>query len=223
MKLKIQIVVALFVVCSFSIVTAQPVSFDADEPQKPPKGFTTALTGKGKAGVWVVVKDETAPSKPHALAQTDKDNTGYRFPVCVYDPIVARDADISVKFKPIKGKVDQGAGIVWRYQDRDNYYVVRANALEDNVVLYKVVKGKRSDLDPVDSGLFAYGKKAEVANGEWQTLRVMVKGKRFEVYLNDKNLFAVEDETFTGAGKIGLWTKADSNTYFDDLTIHVLQ
>lgn len=117
------------------VAFAQTFTFDSDSVRQAPQGFTIALTGKGKPGVWVVVRDESAPSPPNVLAQTDMNNTSYRFPVCVYDSLTAKDADISVKFKPLKGKVDQSAGIIWRYQDRDNYYVVRANALEDNIVL----------------------------------------------------------------------------------------
>src|SRR5262249_42816580 len=122
------------------------INFESDKAGDAPKGFSTALTGRGKPGVWVVIKDDTAPSKSNVLAQTDADPTGYRFPVCVYDVLNAKDADISVKIKAISGKGDQGGGIVWRYKDKDNYYIVRANALEDNVVIYKVLNGKREDL-----------------------------------------------------------------------------
>ncbi len=208
----------LFAMLIPASILAQTIAFDNDEAGKPPKGFSFDRTGKGKAGVWLVIKDETAPSKPNVLAQTAMDATSYRFPLCVFDSVTATDVDLSVKFKPIKGKVDQAAGLVWRYQDKDNYYIVRANALENNVVLYKVEKGKRIDLDPKGAGLFAYGKKAKVPSGEWSTLRVIAKGNLFEVYLNGEKLFEVEDNTFTGAGKVGLWTKADSYTLFDDFS-----
>ena len=131
---------------------------------------------------------------------------------------MARDVDISIRFKPISGHVDQAGGIVWRYLDRDNYYIVRANALEDNVVLYKVEKGRRSDLD-VKGTKSSYGAGAKVPSGRWNGLRVVAVGKLFQVYLNDQQLFEVEDTTFTEPGKVGLWTKADSVTYFDDLRI----
>ncbi|MGH7493647.1 MAG: family 16 glycoside hydrolase [bacterium] len=214
--MKQQTFLSLLAVLIPASLLAQTITFDNDEAGKPPKGFSFELTGKGKLGVWLVTKDEAAPSKPNVLAQTDMDATSYRFPLCVFDSVTAAGVDLSVKFKPIKGKVDQAAGLVWRYQDKDNYYIVRANALENNVVLYKVEKGKRTDLDPKDSGLFAYGKKAKVLSGQWSTLRVVAKGTLFEVYLNAEKLFEVEDNTFTGAGKIGLWTKADSYTLFDD-------
>jgi hypothetical protein len=161
----------------------------------------------------------TAPSVPNVLAQINADPVSYRFPLCVYDGFIAKDVDVSVKFKPVSGQEDQAAGIVWRYQDPDNYYIVRANANENNVVLYKVEKGRRTDLPLVGKGR-TYGAKAPIPSGEWGTLRVVATGSRFEVYSNGVKLFEVEDTTFPVAGKVGLWTKADSVTLFDDLTIY---
>jgi hypothetical protein len=194
------------------------INFDKDQAGQLPKGFSAGLTGRGKPGVWVVQKDEASPQQQNVLAQTDADATSYRFPVCVYDGLTAKDVDVSVKFKPVSGTVDQAAGIVWRYKDKDNYYIVRANARENNVVLYKVENGRRTDL-PLKSEGRTYGKKETVPSGQWSTLRVVVHGNLFEVYHNGKKLYEVEDDTFKDAGKVGLWTKADSVTYFDDLTI----
>lgn len=193
------------------------LDFDPFETGKTPAGFSTALTGGGGPVSWVIQEDPTAPSGKKVLVQTSADETSSHFPLCVYDNFMAKDVEVSVKFKPVAGKVDQAAGIVWRYSDHNNYYIVRANALENNVVLYKVEKGKRTDLKPVGAGFLAYGKKTPVPGGQWSTLRVLVKGNRFEVYLNEQHLFEVEDGTFTEAGKVGLWTKADSVTSFDDL------
>jgi hypothetical protein len=212
----------LISLCFFSIlVLAQTttLSFDHDTPGQPPHGFSTALTGKGKPGVWVVMKDESTPSKPNVLAQTDMDKTDYRFPLCIFNDVKSKDVDLSVRFKTVKGKGDQAAGLVWRYKDKDNYYIVRANALEDNVVLYKVEKGKRTDLPLVGKGR-TYGVKEKVPSGEWGSLRIVATGKHFDVYHNGQKIFEVEDLTFTEAGKVGLWTKADSYTLFDDLTIN---
>ncbi len=201
------------------IVAAQTkIDFNKDKAGSPPSGFTTALTGQGKAGVWSVMKDDASPNQGNVLAQTDADATSYRFPVCVHDKLSAKDADISVKFKAVSGKKDQAAGIVWRYRDKDNYYIVRANALENNVVLYKVQNGKREDL-PLKGEGRTYGKKAKVPSGQWNTLRVTAAGSLFTVYLNSEKLYEVEDATFADAGKVGLWTKADSVTYFDDLEV----
>jgi len=204
--------------CAAQTASAQTIDFNKDKAGEPPKGFSTALTGQGKAGVWVVMKDDASLGQGNVLAQTDADATGYRFPLCVHDGVTAKDADISVKFKPVSGKKDQAAGIVWRYRDKDNYYIVRANALENNVVLYKVQNGKREDL-PVKGEGRTYGKKATVPKNQWSELRVTAKGNLFTVWLNGQKLYDVEDATFTGAGKVGLWTKADSVTYFDDLKV----
>jgi len=194
------------------------INFDSDSVGKPPTGFSLVLTGQGKPGVWVIARDDASPGQKQVLAQTDPDPTGFRFPVAVFDGLTATDVDVSVKFKPISGKKDQGAGIVWRYKDNNNYYIVRANALENNVVLYKLENGKRTDL-PLKGEGRTYGKKETVPTGQWGTLRVVAKGNLFEVYHDGKKLYEVEDDTFKDGGKVGVWTKADSVIYFDDLQI----
>ncbi len=201
-------------------VSAGPliVDFEGMEPGKLPRGFSTALTGKGAPPVWVIVDDPTAPAGPKVVTQTTSDKTSYRFPICIYDGFTGKDPELSVSFKPISGRVDQAAGLVWRYQDANNYYVVRANALEDNVVLYKMEHGKRSDLKPKDAWFFSYGKDAPVTARRWSTLRVTVRGPHFSVWLDGEHLFDVEDDTFSGPGKVGVWTKADSVVAFDSLT-----
>ena len=191
------------------------VDFSQDVVDQPPKGFEFAHTALvGRPGKWIVQNDGTNK----VLAQTDADSTRSRFPVAVLSDVVAADSDVSVRFKPISGRVDQAAGLVWRYQNQDNYYIVRANALEDNVVLYKVEKGRRTDL-PVKGEGRTYGKKTEVPAGQWSTLRVVSAGRLFEVYFNGAKLYEVDDATFAQPGKVGLWTKADSVTQFDDLTV----
>jgi len=212
-------VVGLCLALASPVGAVARATFDDQKPGEAPRGMSCALTGKGRAGVWKVVRDETAPTRPNALAQTDEDSTGYRFPLCVLDDVSLADVDLSVRFKPVKGAADQAAGIVWRWRDKDNYYLLRANALENNLVLYKVEAGKRSDLKPKGAGMFAYGKKATVSSGVWGALRVVARGARFEAYLNGDRLFEVEDRTFTGPGRVGVWTKADSVTYFDDLRV----
>jgi hypothetical protein len=195
------------------------VDFEASTLGTLPTGFAIALTGGGGAAAWQIQEDGSSPAGPKVLLQTSRDETSQRFPLCVYEPFSARDVDLSVRFKPISGKVDQAAGLVFRYRDPGNYYSVRANALEGNVVLYKVESGKRSDLKPVGAGLFTYGKEAPVPVQAWSTLRVVARGSRFSVHVNGSHLFDVEDATFSDAGKIALWTKADSVTAFDDLTV----
>ena len=194
---------------------SRKVDFTDDAVGQPPKGFEFGHTAKvGAPGNWIV----EAEGASKYLAQVDPDNTRARFPVAVVSDISATDIDLSVRFRPVSGRVDQAAGLVWRYRDQDNYYLVRANALEDNVVLYKVENGKRADL-PVKGEGRTYGKKAEVPTGQWSTLRVVANGRLFEVYFNGTKLYEVEDATFTQPGKVGVWTKADSVTQFDDLTI----
>lgn len=191
------------------------IDFNQDAVDQPPKGFELGYTaGVGKPGKWVV----QAEGANKFLAQTDADSTRSRFPVAVLSDVSAADVDLSVRFRPISGRVDQAAGLVWRYENQDNYYIVRANALEDNVVLYKVEAGKRTDL-PVKGEGRTYGKKSQVPAGQWSTLRVVANGALFEVYLNGSKLYEVEDKTFSKAGKVGVWTKADSVTQFDDLTV----
>ena len=191
------------------------VDFSGDTVGQPPKGFEFGHTANvGAPGRWVV----EAEGANKYLAQTDADATNARFPVAVLSDVRAADVDLSVRFRPISGRVDQAAGLVWRFQNQDNYYIVRANARENNVVLYKVENGKRTDL-PLKGEGRTYGKKASVPAGQWSTLRVGAAGPLFEVYFNGTKLYDVEDKTFTQPGKVGVWTKADSITQFDDLTV----
>ena len=191
------------------------VDFEQDVVNQPPKDFMFGLTRKiGTPGRWLVQQDAGGKY----LAQLDADRTNARFPVAVMSDITAADVDVSVRFKPVSGRVDQAGGLVWRFQDEDNYYIVRANALEDNVVLYKVQNGRRTDL-PVKGEGRTYGKKTEVPSGQWSTLRLVAAGSTFTVYFNGAKLYDVEDSTFTRPGRVGVWTKADSVTQFDDLTV----
>ena len=194
------------------------LDFESDKAGQAPAGFSFALTGSGRPGAWSVRRDDASPERGNVLAQTDADATSYRFPIAVVDDVSAADVDVSVRFRPVTGRVDQAAGLVWRYRDANNYYIVRANAIEGNVVLYKVENGKRTDLPLKGTGR-TYGKKTDVPKSAWSQLAVTVRGPVFTVSINGQGLYQVEDTTFTGAGKIGVWTKADSVTYFDDLTI----
>jgi hypothetical protein len=197
---------------------ARVVDFEAAAAGAPPEGFTFARTGPGDEGRWVVAEVAGAPSGRQALSQTSTDRTGSRFPLAIYEGFTGRDVDVSVRFMPVSGEVDQAAGLVWRYRDPNHYYLVRANALEDNVVLYKVENGKRTDL-PVKGAGRTYGVKQKVPGKSWSELRVTTRGNLFTVSFDGKQIFQVEDSTFPGAGKVGLWTKADSVTHFDDLRI----
>lgn len=210
------IVVPLVALSATLACFAETIDFDKATPGAVPPGWTVAMTHKGGAPKWEVIKDDSAPSKPNVLGQVSNDRTGGRFPLAVYDKASVKDGTLSVKFKAISGSADQAAGLVWRYKDPDNYYIVRANALEDNVVLYKVEKGERIALAPKGTPSKTYGVKHRVPKQTWSTLSVAFQGNVFTVSCDGQKLFDVEDSTFTAAGKVGLWTKADSVTYFDD-------
>lgn len=182
-----------------------------------PALFSQATTGKGSPADWKLVDAVGAPSGKLVVAQLSTKGDNMRFPVLVYDKITAQNISLSVKFKAISGKEDQAAGLVVRYQDPNNYYVVRANALEDNVVFYIVKNGSRIDL-PVKGKGRTYGAKAPVTKGSWNTLGLKAEGDTFTISLNGKKLYDVEDKQIGTSGKFGLWTKADSVIQFDDLT-----
>ncbi len=177
------------------------------------------MTHVGAAPHWEIARDDTSPGSPLVLAQTSRDETAGRFPLAVWERTAIRDGEVSVAFKAVAGSIDRAAGVVWRYQDPNNYYIVRANALENNVVLYKVENGVRASIAPKGLPSRAYGVKHEVPGGRWNVLHVVFDNSVFTVFFNGEKLFEVEDLTFKQAGKTGVWTKADSLTYFNNFTI----
>lgn len=181
------------------------IGFEDQAAGQPPAGFTPALTGGGEAVRWIVRED---PAGGRVLAQESADATDFRFPLCVYDAFEAREVSATCRYLARSGEVDQVGGLMVRYQDPRNYYIVRANALEDNVRLYRVVDGERRQ--------FA-GERLDVAPEVWHELRLDVRGSTFHVWFDGKFLFTAEDSTIQAAGKVGLWTKSDSVTWFDDL------
>jgi hypothetical protein len=187
----------------------QTVTFDGYTAL--PDGWSSGVTGHG-AAKWEVIADGSATSAPNVLRQSGEAtfcwaiDTAHKF----------KDGFAEVKIKPLAGKEDQAGGLVWRFKDPNNYYVVRANALEGNVVMYKTVDGKRSSLQ-VKGRMLGYGIDSKVPKGKWSTLRVEFAGNLFTVLFEGKKLFEVEDDTFEDEGAVGLWTKADSVTLFDDL------
>jgi|SRR5438552_1759217 len=194
------------------LAVAETVNFDDMATGAAPTGWTATQTGKG-SGKWSVEKDESAPSKPNVLKQSGQAT----FPVCFNNDTNIKEGFVEVKFKPVSGKEDQAGGVIWRVQDANNFYIFRANANENNVVLYKTVNAKRTPLDIVGRK-GGYGVKETVASGQWHTLRVEFAGNLFKAYYDGKHLFDVQDNTFTEAGKVGVWTKADSVTEFDNFT-----
>ena len=181
---------------------AETVNFDNLKTDAPPPGWTATKTGSGEPK-WTVEKDETAPSKPNVLKQSGQAT----YPVCIKDDTNLKDGFVEVKFKPISGKEDQAGGVIWRAKDSNNYYIARANALEGNVTIYDTINGRRSERKRT---------KVKVASNQWHTLRVDFQGKHFTVTFDGKKSLEWDDEKFKDAGKVGVWTKADSVTSFDD-------
>jgi hypothetical protein len=189
------------------------IDFESAAAGTLPPGVTAALTGSGGPVAWAILDDPTAPAGPKVLAQTSADKTDYRFPLAIFEAPAAADIDVAVRFKPVAGTVDRAAGIAVRLSDPNNYYVVRANALEDNVRLYRMMNGRRSQFAGAD---------AKVPSGKWQDLRLVVRGSRFEVFLDGRSLYGASDTAIAAAGRVALWTKADSVTHFDDLRLQTL-
>lgn len=209
---KLAIVMASAIALAPTLAAAQNVSF-ADAPLGAvPKEFEPAQTGKGQPGRWEVVEDNGA-SGGKAVAQISTDPTDGRFPLLIYTQPVSADVDVRTKFKSVAGKVDQAGGLAVRLLDPNNYYIVRANALENNVRFYKVVGGRRQQLAGADT---------PVAANAWHELRLRAQGARFTVSFNGRELFEATDQTFRSSGKVAFWTKADSVTRFDALDIKPL-
>lgn len=182
--------------------SAATVNFDDAKVGEAPAGWTATNTGSGEAK-WTVEKDDTAPSKPNVLKQSGEAT----YPVCLKNDTNFKDGFVEVKFKPVSGKEDQAGGVIWRAKDADNYYIARANALEDNVTIYHTIKGSRLAFKNVNH---------KVKPGAWHTLRVEYQGNHFTVTFDGDKVIETTDDNFFEAGKVGLWTKADSVTLFDD-------
>lgn len=183
---------------------ADTVNFDTFKIGEPPPGWNATKTGTGQAK-WTVEKDDTAPSKPNVLKQSGQAT----YPVCIKDDTNLKDGFVEVKFKPISGKEDKAGGLIWRAKDSNNYYVARANALEDNVTIYDTVNGRRTERKRMG---------VKVAPNQWHTLRIDFQGSHFTVTLDGKKALEWDDQTFKDSGKVGVWTKADSVTLFDDFS-----
>jgi hypothetical protein len=204
---------ALFLIAAAAAQTATTaIDLAGMETGQPPAGFAFGRTGQGQAGQWVVVDDPTAESG-RAIAQTSQDRTDYRFPLAISGAITAANVDVTIRFKSVAGKIDQAGGIAVRLASPDNYYVARANALEDNVNFYRVVNGRRQEIT---------GANVKVATGRWHVLALKADGDRFTVSFDGKQLYVATDKTFAEAGKVALWTKADSVTHFDRIAIRPL-
>ncbi len=187
-----------------------PTHFNADKPGSPPAGWTFGRTGKGEPGSWIVEDGKPQGAGGHVLVQRSADGTDYRFPVAFAPQAPFTDGSITVRCRPISGKVDQACGVFIRAKDENDYVVARANALEDNVRLYNVTKGSRRQ--------FA-GWNGKVTSGAWHTLSLSARGDEYVVTFDGKEIIRERNREQAGPGKAGLWTKADSVTAFDAVAI----
>jgi hypothetical protein len=202
-------------VVSLSLSAGERVTrdFESDALGIAPVGFELARTGGGAEGRWVV-RVEHGSVKNHVLVQESADPTDYRFPLAILSGPVYKDVIVTVRARPLSGKVDQGFGIVWRYQDPNNYYITRCNADEDNCTIYHTVNGHRRPF---------LNQSVKVASQVWHTLKLEAVGDHFTVFYDGAKVIDARDATFKEAGKVGLWTKADSVIEFDDLTVEGTQ
>jgi len=181
---------------------AATANFDDMKAGAPPPGWLATQTGQGEAK-WEVVADASAPSKPNVLKQSGQAT----YPICIKEDTEIKNGFVEVKFKAVAGKEDQAGGLIWRCQDKDNYYIARANALEDNVTIYYTIAGKRTEKKRIG---------VKVASNQWHSLRVDFNDESFVVTFDGKEAFDWKDDNFKQAGKVGVRTKADSVTLFDD-------
>lgn len=188
------------------------IDFDALPVGALPPGWSVAMDSQGAPPRWEVRKDQTAPTQPYVLAQVSNDQAGDRFPLAILEGVALRDGDVSVRIKPVAGRDDQAGGLVWRYRDARNYYVVRANAVDKTVAVWRVQDGQ-------PSAILATAKHEIPANA-WSILKISARGAKFQVYVDHRRVLEGQDTAFTGPGKVGLCTVAESEVYFDDFRVN---
>jgi hypothetical protein len=181
---------------------AATITFDSLSPGALPPEWICGVTGRGGSR-WTVESSADAPSRPNIVKQSGVGD----FPYCALKGASIADGYVEVRFKPLSGRADQAGGVMWRWKDGNNYYVARANALENNVSLYYTANGRRNTIQYVD---------APVAANAWHVLRVAFSGVSIRVALDGKTYINARDAHIEGAGAVGMWTKADSVTAFDD-------
>jgi 3-keto-disaccharide hydrolase len=214
MLLLLAVAIALPVV-GFSLDSATRVwTFDDDSPESLPPEFQVGTLFDGRpAGEWKILQTEVAKNGTHVLGQLMGKGAEHAYKVVLIQGTEATDLDVRVSILPISGKADMGGGLIWRATDDRNYYLTRANPLEQNIRVYRVVKGIRHLLQNFDQTIVVK---------EWHTLQVINRGCRIQVFYDEKQVFDLCDETFS-AGRIGLWTKSDAVTYFDNLRLQLLR
>jgi hypothetical protein len=197
---------------TLTAATGRIITFDNGPLGKTPPEWTVAMTNHGRAPQWEIVKDMSAATQPYVFAQISADTPRDRCPLAIFNDLTFRDGDVSVRMKPVSGREVQAGGLVWRYRDENNYYLARANALAKNVQVFKVENGLRVPL--------IAGVRHEIPSNAWSILKVSARGARFQVYMDHRRILQGWDNTFKNGGKVGLWTVADSVTYFDDFRVN---
>jgi hypothetical protein len=192
--------------------TGKVIDFDGGQLGKTPAGWSVVMANRGAAPRWEIRRDRTAPTQPYVLAQLSSDPAANRAPLAILNNLSLRDGDVSVRIKPVAGRQDPGGGLVWRYRDEKNYYLVRTNVAQNTVAVDKVENGRRITLVP--------GVKHDMPLNTWSILKVSARGNRFQIYVDHRRILSGVDNTFTGPGKVGLCTMGDSVTYFDDFRVY---
>lgn len=188
------------------------LNFGSAGAEQSPANFTNVVAGEGQAGLWLARVDESLGATNNiALTQTRKNLKDEHFPMCIYQREKFDDFTLTTKFKIVDGLVEQMAGIVFRFQDEKNFYVIRASALGNNLRFYKVVAGIRSQ--PIGPSL-------EVKAGEWYELKIECRGNKIHAWLNGREAIPELTDTSFTTGKVGFWTKSDSVCRFADARIN---
>jgi hypothetical protein len=191
---------------------ARVVTFDAGQLGRAPAGWTVPTTNSEVPPRWEVRKDASAATQPYVFAQVSSDPANKRSPLAILNDMFLRDGEVSVRVKPVSGREDQAGGVIWRYRDQNNYYLARADALDKSVAVFKVQNGRQT---PIVTGV-----KHDISANTWCILKIWTRGNRFEVYLDHRRILRGQDNTFSTSGRVGLWTGADSVTYFDDFRVY---
>lgn len=202
----------LTLLAAFSLLSpaGKVINFDGCTIGQAPPGWTVA--GSGKQPVWEVLKDRTAPTQPYVLAEVSADPAESRNPLAILNDVSTRDADVSVRIKPVSGVGGGAGGVVWRFRDENNYYFARANAVENTVSVFKVQNGRKIAI--------LEGVKHPIPANTWSILKVSVRGSRFQVFVDHRRVLEGQDRTFSAPGRVGLWTIGDSVVYFDDFRVY---
>jgi hypothetical protein len=208
-----------FAVLSFLGLGAEKVDFDMLAPKAAPPDWSIAHTHSGPPGDWIVHRDPSAPSRPNVLSQMSHAGSRFEFEIAVFDKVTCRDGDLSAKIRLPSGSGSKTAGLIWRYQDPNNFYMLHLSADQRNVVLFRVQDGKAEEIPAKGAKPGSFGVSHDVRPGVWYLARVVYRGPRIRVFLGNRLLFDATDSVISQAGKTGIWTKGSTVASFDDFRI----